>query len=68
MPGDYSMTRGERTVQQFQRGLLATLPLAPGVIAFGLLYGMLARQVGFSPWEALAMSFIVHGPMAKPKS
>jgi len=59
------MTRGERTVQQFQRGLLATLPLAPGVIAFGLLYGMLARQVGFSPWEALAMSFIVHAGSAQ---
>jgi 4-azaleucine resistance transporter AzlC len=49
----------------FWRGLLATLPLAPGVVAFGLLYGMMARQVGFSPWEAWAMSFIVHAGSAQ---
>ena len=39
---------------------MATLPLAPGVIAFGLLYGMMARRVGFSALEGLAMSIIVH--------
>jgi predicted branched-subunit amino acid permease len=32
--------------------MVATLPLAPGVVAFGLLYGLMARQVGLSPWEA----------------
>jgi predicted branched-subunit amino acid permease len=36
----------------FCQGILATAPLAPGVIAFDLLYGVMARQVGFSPWEA----------------
>jgi 4-azaleucine resistance transporter AzlC len=45
--------------------LLATLPLAPGVVAFGLLYGMMARQVGFTPWEAWAMSAIVHAGSAQ---
>jgi len=49
----------------FWRGLLATLPLAPGVVAFGLLYGVMARQVGFSPWEAWAMSLIVHAGSAQ---
>jgi len=49
----------------FWRGLLATLPLVPGVVAFGLLYGMMARQVGFSPWEAWAMSLIVHAGSAQ---
>jgi len=49
----------------FRRGLLATLPLAPGVVAFGLLYGVMARQVGFSPWEAGAMSLIVHAGSAQ---
>lgn len=49
----------------FRRGLLATLPLAPGVVAFGLLYGMMARQVGLSPWEAWAMSAIVHAGSAQ---
>lgn len=52
-------------MQGFQRGLLATLPLAPGVVAFGLLYGMMARQVGFSPWEAVAMSLVVHAGSAQ---
>jgi 4-azaleucine resistance transporter AzlC len=49
----------------FGRGVLATLPLAPGVIAFGLLYGMMARQVGFAPGEALAMSALVHAGSAQ---
>ncbi len=49
----------------FRRGMLATLPLAPGVIAFGLLYGMMARQLGFRPWEALAMSALVHAGSAQ---
>jgi 4-azaleucine resistance transporter AzlC len=52
-------------MRDFQRGLLATLPLAPGVVAFGLLYGVMARQVGFSPWEAWAMSLIVHAGSAQ---
>ena len=54
-----------RPMRDFQRGLLATLPLAPGVIAFGLLYGVMARQVGLSPWEAGAMSLIVHAGSAQ---
>lgn len=49
----------------FRRGLLATLPLVPGVIAFGLLYGIMARQVGFSPWAAGAMSLVVHAGSAQ---
>ena len=48
-----------------RRGVVATLPLAPGVMAFGLLYGMMARQVGFSPWGAWAMSLIVHAGSAQ---
>jgi 4-azaleucine resistance transporter AzlC len=48
-----------------KRGILDTAPLAPGVVAFGLLYGMVARQVGFSPWEAWAMSLLVHAGSAQ---
>jgi 4-azaleucine resistance transporter AzlC len=48
-----------------RRGVLAAAPVLPGVIAFGLLYGVMARQVGFSPWEALAMSLIVHAGSAQ---
>ena len=49
----------------FRRGFVATLPLAPGILAFGLLYGVMARQVGLSPWEAGAMSLIVHAGSAQ---
>jgi predicted branched-subunit amino acid permease len=42
------------------RGMWASAPLAPAIVAFGLLYGMMARQVGFAPWEAWAMSVMVH--------
>jgi 4-azaleucine resistance transporter AzlC len=52
-------------MKDFWRGLVATLPLAPGVVAFGLLYGMMARQAGFSPWEACAMSLVVHAGSAQ---
>jgi len=52
-------------VSAVRRGLLATLPLAPGVIAFGLLYGVMARQLGFAPWEAVAMSVLVHAGSAQ---
>jgi len=52
-------------MRDFRRGLLATLPLAPGILAFGLLYGAMARQVGFSPGEAWAMSMIVHAGSAQ---
>lgn len=50
---------------EFKRGMLAVLPLAPGVVAFGLLYGVMAGQVGFSPLEAWAMSAIVHAGSAQ---
>ena len=53
------------TMRDFRSGLLATLPLVPGVVAFGLLYGMMARQVGLTPWEAWAMSAIVHAGSAQ---
>ncbi len=56
---------GRLVSHDFWRGMLATLPLAPGVVAFGLLYGVMARQVGFSPWEACAMSLIVHAGSAQ---
>ena len=52
-------------MKDFGRGILATLPLAPGVVAFGLLYGVMARQVGLSPWEAWAMSLVVHAGSAQ---
>jgi len=45
---------------EFRAGLVATMPLAPGIAAFGLLYGVMARRVGLSSSETLAMSILVH--------
>jgi 4-azaleucine resistance transporter AzlC len=46
-------------MRDFRRGLLASLPLAPGVAVFGLLYGVLARQAGLTPFQAWGMSMTV---------
>lgn len=52
-------------MKDFKRGLIASIPLDIGVAAFGLLYGVMARQVGFTPWEAWSMSLIVHAGSAQ---
>jgi 4-azaleucine resistance transporter AzlC len=52
-------------MSDFRRGVLATVPLAPGVVVFGLLYGVMARQVGLSPWGAWSMSLIVYAGSAQ---
>ncbi|MFN8660274.1 MAG: AzlC family ABC transporter permease [Thermomicrobiales bacterium] len=41
-------------------GLLTMLPLTPGNFAYGLVFGVLARNVGLSPVEAVAMSGFVY--------
>jgi len=43
----------------FQDGLRATLPLVPGIVAFGLVYGVMARQAGLSLSATVAMSALV---------
>lgn len=52
-----SATRWSRSLA---RGLLDTLPLTPGVVAFGVVYGIAARAVNLSPAETAGMSAIVH--------
>jgi 4-azaleucine resistance transporter AzlC len=44
----------------FFRGFLAASPLIPGVVVFGLLYGVTARTVPLSPAQTAGMSAIVH--------
>ena len=52
-------------MHEVRRGLLATAPLAPGVAAFGLLYGILARQAGLTPFQTWAMSMTVFAGSAQ---
>ncbi|HEX2980235.1 MAG TPA: AzlC family ABC transporter permease [Anaerolineaceae bacterium] len=45
--------------QDFLAGLQATLPLAPSVAPFGMLFGTLALTAGMTPWMAQVMSIVV---------
>ena len=51
--------------QEFLAGLKAELPIAVGVIPFGLIYGVLALAAGLPPLLALAMSSIVFAGSAQ---
>ena len=50
---------------EFRRGLLAMAPLMPGIIVFGFLYGVLARQAGLTPFQAWGMSMTVFAGSAQ---
>lgn len=52
-------------MHEVRRGLLATAPLAPGIAAFGLLYGVLARQAGLTPFQTWTMSMTVFAGAAQ---
>lgn len=43
----------------FRRGFRDTLVLVPPLVVFGLVYGALAAQVGFSPWLTLLSSLLI---------
>jgi 4-azaleucine resistance transporter AzlC len=56
---------GQAGQAALRAGLVATLPLAPGVMAFGLVYGLTARQVGLSSGQAWLMSLTVFAGAAQ---
>lgn len=43
----------------FREGVLAGEPLLLGVIPFGIIYGAVATEHGFSPWWGMGMSLLV---------
>jgi 4-azaleucine resistance transporter AzlC len=53
------------SVTEFRRGLLAMTPLMPGIIVFGFLYGVLARQAGLTTFQAWGMSMTVFAGSAQ---
>jgi 4-azaleucine resistance transporter AzlC len=53
------------TAAGFRRGFLEGLALLPGMIAFGIVFGVLAAQVGISIAGATAMSVIVYAGTAQ---
>lgn len=56
---------GRASVQQLRAGIQAELPIALGVIPFGMIYGVLAIGAGLSPWLSQAMSAIVFAGSAQ---
>jgi len=53
------------TVDGFRIGVIAMLPLLPGVVAFGVAYGVVAAQKDFSLADALLMSATVFSGTAQ---
>lgn len=49
----------------FWRGVRDETPILLGVAPFGMIYGVLALQVGLDPWQAQAMSAIVFAGSAQ---
>jgi 4-azaleucine resistance transporter AzlC len=54
------MMAGESARSDFWRGVRAGLPVAVSVIPFGMLFGALAIDNGFTPFEAVLMSATVY--------
>lgn len=52
-------------IKGFKSGLSATFPLAPGVMAFGFVYGSAARKVGLTIGQAWLMSLSVFAGAAQ---
>ena len=53
------------TYGAFREGVIATLPLMPGLFAFGMAFGTVAARKGFSMMDALVMSGIVFSGVAQ---
>lgn len=56
MASDRSASFGSTS---FRRGLRDTLPLAPPIAVFGVVFGALAIQAGLTPWLAFLCSLLV---------
>ena len=46
-------------VDTFIKGILDILPLMIPVVPFGIIYGVIGVEIGFSPMEVFAMSFVI---------
>ena len=64
--GDIATVTSDNDLRASRRQLLAdSAGIAVGAIGFGFVYGLSAREVGFSPIEAVAMSTIVFAGAAQ---
>lgn len=53
------------TFDAFRLGVLATLPLMPGLFGFGMAFGTVAARKGFSLFDAITMSALVFSGVAQ---
>lgn len=53
------------TFAAFREGVIATLPLMPGLFAFGVAFGTVAARKGFTLFEAVTMSAVVFAGTAQ---
>ena len=53
------------TLAGFRLGAWSVLPLTPGVVAFGIAFGAVAAQKGFTLFDTFAMSASVCAGMAQ---
>jgi 4-azaleucine resistance transporter AzlC len=53
------------TMAGFRRGLVAAIPVTVGVVAYGIVFGVLARQVGLTLLEVILMNTLVFAGAAQ---
>ncbi len=53
------------TAAGFRRGMVAAIPVTIGVVAYGIVFGVLARQVGLSLLEVVVMNTLVFAGAAQ---
>ena len=65
---EHVRTTGRFTLDGVRRGMQAAIPMGIGVAVYGIVFGLLARQVGLSFLENLTMNLLVFGGAAQTAS
>jgi 4-azaleucine resistance transporter AzlC len=64
-PARAGAERAPWTARGFRRGMVAAIPVGIGVAAYGLVFGVLSRQVGLSLLEVVLMNTLVFAGAAQ---
>jgi len=66
-PGLGSGKKGtlQRRLQDFRQGVIVSTPVVVGYLPIGIAYGILARQAGFSLFQAVSLSLFVYAGAAQ---
>ena len=55
----------QRRLEDFRQGVVASTPIVVGYLPIGIAYGILARQAGFSLFQAVSLSLFVYAGAAQ---